>query len=146
MKYLRFILPVFMFVALVACGDKQTSDVANFYKIFHEVNDVHDEMMPQMGTLSELRRELEEKIEASEEALPEYEKAVQDLADARQSMMDWMKDFGKEFPYMENRMDGLNAEQILDHIERIKLQKVSVDAMKDKMVESMENAKAILGK
>lgn len=146
MKYFRIVFSIFLFVGLISCKDKVQTEAQIFYQILHEVNDVHDEMMPQMGTLSELRRELEEKIEASEEALPDYEKAVQDLAAARQSMMDWMKDFGQEFPYMENRLDNLNEEQILDHIERIKLQKVSVDEMKNKMIESMDNAKSILGK
>ena len=59
--------------------------------------------------------------------------------------MDWMKNFGEVFPYKEDRLEGMNEDEIKESIELMKEQQVLVEAMKQEMVSSMENAKAILG-
>lgn len=145
MKLFRTLFIAVLAVMLWSCGNKESDDKVEFYQLLHEVFDVHDEMMPQMGKLSELRQELEKRVEEEPMNAITYQEAIADLEAAHKGMMDWMKDFGEVFPYKEDRLEGMSEEEIKESIELMKEQQVSVDAMKQDMVQSMENARAILG-
>ena len=152
MKLIRTLFIAVIAFTVASCGNSTkseettviTTDSEQFYQLLDEVMAVHDEMMPQMGKLSELRQVLEEMAEEDPMNVMEYENAIADLESAHKSMMDWMKDFGEVFPYKEDRLEGMNEDQIKESIELMKEQQVSVNAMKDEMVSSMENARALL--
>lgn len=148
MKLFRTFIIAVLAVSLWSCGNKESEDKVEFYQLLHEVFDVHDEMMPQMGKLSELRQELEERAEVEEEPMQAkiYKDAVTDLEGAHKGMMDWMKNFGEVFPYKEDRLEGMNEDEIKESIELMKEQQVLVEAMKQEMVSSMENARKLLEK
>src|SRR5699024_4413909 len=152
MKLIKTLFIAVIAFTIASCGNTTKSEentvaTANseqFYQLLDEVMDVHDEMMPQMGKLSELRQNLEEKAGEDKMNAMQYEEAAKDLEDAHKSMMDWMKDFGEVFPYKEDRLEGMNEDQIKERIELMKEQQTAVIAMKEKMVSSMENARALL--
>jgi len=152
MKLIKTLFIAVIAFTIASCGNTTKSEentvaTANseqFYQLLDEVMDVHDEMMPQMGKLSELRQNLEEKAGEDKMNAMQYEEAAKDLEDAHKSMMDWMKDFGEVFPYKEDRLEGMNEDQIKESIELMKEQQTAVIAMKEKMVSSMENARALL--
>lgn len=144
MKIIKTLFVAILAIGLTSCEQKVSKDEAEFDSLLVEVFAVHDEMMPEMAKISELRQQLEEK--ALEEPMDSiaYKEAMDELTAAHDGMMDWMKDFGEVFPYKENRLEGMSEEQVKESISLMKEQKVTVDAMKLKMVESMENAKAVL--
>ena len=45
--------------------------------------------------------------------------AITNLESPYKSMMDWMKDFGEVFPHKEDRLEGMNEDQIKESIELI---------------------------
>lgn len=145
MKIIKTLFIAIISLTILSCSNSSSSSSKEFYTLLMEVFEVHDEMMPQMGKLSELRQQLEKKVEEDPMNAITYEDAITDLEDAHKGMMDWMKDFGEEFPYKEDRLEGMDEDEILESIEKMKKQKVSVEDMKQKMIDSMENAKAILG-
>lgn len=145
MKIIKTLFIAIISLTILSCSNSSSSSSKEFYTLLMEVFEVHDEMMPQMGKLSELRQQLEKKVEEDTMNAITYEDAITDLEDAHTGMMDWMKDFGEEFPYKEDRLEGMDEDEILESIEKMKKQKVSVEDMKQKMIDSMENAKAILG-
>lgn len=145
MKVIKTLCIAIFAITLISCANPPSEEEVVFHQLLEEVLEVHDEMMPQMGELSDLRQQLEEK--ASEEPMDaiNYEDAIAQLEAAHKGMMDWMKDFGEVFPYKENRLEGMNEVEIKESVELMKDQKVKVDNMKNDMVESMQNAKSILG-
>lgn len=153
MKLIKTLFIAAIAFTVASCGNTNkteettattTTDSEQFYQLLDEVMAVHDEMMPQMGKLSELRQNLEEKAGEDKMNAMSYEEAAKDLEDAHKSMMDWMKDFGEVFPHKEDRLEGMNEDQIKESIELMKEQQTAVNAMKEKMVSSMENARALL--
>lgn len=147
MKIIKTLFIAVLALGLSSCGQKDSKgDVEEFNTLLAEVFEVHDDMMPQMGKISEMRQELE--VLAQEQPMDSvaYNEAIQDLIAAHKGMMDWMKDFGVVFPYKEDRLEGMTEAQIKESIELMKEQKVSVDAMKLKMQESMEKAQVLLEK
>lgn len=153
MKIFRTLFIAVIAFTVASCGnstksDKTTAstDSEKFYQLLDEVMEVHDEMMPQMGKLSELRQNLEEKAEVDPMNAMAYKEAAADLEAAHKSMMDWMKDFGDVFPYKQDRLEGMNEEEIKESIELMKHQQEAVNSMKQEMISSMENAKTMLTK
>lgn len=107
-----------------------------------EVMAIHDEVMPEMGTISKLVAELKPMVDSTA-AGQEYEKAMKDLQAAHKSMMDWMGGFGDRFDY-EEIMEGkaLTKEKqkwLLEEEEKVK-------AMRDKVNSSITRARALLEK
>ncbi len=68
------------------------------------VMEVHDAVMPKMGTIGKLVKELGLKKDSlngfeapDQEAIENIEKALDSLKAGHKFMMDWMKDFGSQF-------------------------------------------------
>ena len=76
-----------------------------------EVVAVHDSVMPKMARIGQLVATLKPLADTTAEGRA-YQEAMEDLQDAHQSMMDWMKGFGDRFDYAEI-MEGkaLSAEK-----------------------------------
>lgn len=146
MKILRTFFVAILAITVMSCGETTSTAETEFNQLLEEVFEVHDEMMPQMGKISELRQQLENRAEEEPMDAIAYKEAAADLESAHKGMMDWMKDFGEVFPYKEDRLEGMNEEEVKESIELMKEQKVLVDAMKEDMVKSMENAKTVLEK
>src|SRR5690242_8749642 len=103
-KYLFFILVLIVW----GCGQKShdhehehdhehPEEVGPNQTLYDEVMKVHDEVMPKMGDLYNLKKELEKKIGDSptmaEEKKKEIEVIIAKLDSADQGMRDWMHHF-----------------------------------------------------
>ncbi|QWX83292.1 hypothetical protein H0I23_12630 [Cellulophaga sp. HaHaR_3_176] len=105
-----------------------------------QVMAVHDEVMPKMSTIGKLIGQIDDKInkEGSSEALVN---AKQELKDSNKAMMDWMRGFGDRFDtdeIMKGKALTDEKKKFLDEEE------IKVNALRDKMNSSIQNAEAIL--
>ena len=103
---------------------KDTSEYAQMERILA----LHDEVMPEMGTISGLIGQLEPLFTA-DSTLVQYGSAVEDLKMANGAMMQWMMDFSEDFTtdeIMGKTMIDKEKQNLLDRYEesanRLKLQ------------------------
>ena len=101
---------------------------------------VHDEVMPRMSEIGRLVARLKPMADSTEAGKP-YLKAMQDLQDAHQAMMDWMKGFGDRFDYAEIKEGKELSPQKQEWLAE---EEVKVRAMRDQVVESISAAEALL--
>jgi hypothetical protein len=103
-----------------------------------QVMDVHDELMPQMEDIFNLKKEIQSKIDQTPDMAAAkkklLEEAVAELDSANQSMMDWMHKF-RPLPDSANREKA--REYLETEMEKVKKLKVLFD-------ESISNAKEIV--
>ncbi len=127
-----------LFILFVSCKSEPKKDEGPSQ--MEEVMAVHDEVMPKMGTISNLIADLKPKVDSTA-AGKEYLKAIRDLQGAHKSMMDWMRDFGERFDY-EEIMNGkeLNAEKQ----GWLQEEDVKVKELKEKINTSIANAERML--
>ncbi|MEQ9424347.1 MAG: hypothetical protein RJQ09_08030 [Cyclobacteriaceae bacterium] len=133
MKYLAF--PVIVLL-IVSCGeDKKALRQARF----DEVMAVHDEVMPEMGTIRKLQKDILAKAElisvedSTGSAQNDLQVLAQELEAANESMMDWMREFsdpGEDIPH----------EEAMSYYED-QLKKVT--EVKRSMLEAIEKGKAV---
>ncbi|HET9053069.1 MAG TPA: hypothetical protein VFM90_02780, partial [Cyclobacteriaceae bacterium] len=100
MKNIVKLLFVAFFGMFAACGkpgqDVPAGDQAaeNTNQIlYNEAMDVHDEVMPKMGSLMSLKRKLKDTLAApglAEDQRNDFEGRIRLLDSAHKSMMDWM--------------------------------------------------------
>lgn len=142
MKNIVKLLFIAVFGVLAACG-KSGKDVPagdpvaeNTNQVLYgEAMDIHDEVMPKMGTLMSLKRQLKDTLDApglTEAQKLDIKSRVQLLDSAQKSMMDWMHGFyppedstaGEEYrQYIEGKLEGAKKMKalILEAIEKGKL-------------------------
>ena len=129
MNHFLFVATVFM---LVGCG--KTSDKAGHHDhgdsdsvaqnanraLYDQVQDIHDEVMPKMEDLYNLKKELQEEIARTPGMVTKRKKELEDmisnLDSASKAMMDWMHHFNplpdsvdqeKAREYLETEMEGI---------------------------------------
>lgn len=101
---------------------------------------IHDEVMPEMGTISGLIGQLEPKFLA-DSTLVNYGAAVEDLKQANGAMMQWMMDFSEEFTtdeIMGKTQIDEQKQELLDRYED------SANRLKDRMLGAIEKAQETL--
>src|SRR5689334_9480314 len=81
---------IVLLVSLIACEKREKS-------LYDQVMDIHDEVMPKMGDLHKMKKQLRDSI-AKTPGLPaekkaEFEQTISLLDSASKSMMDWMHAF-----------------------------------------------------
>jgi len=103
--------------------------------LYHQVMDIHDEVMPKMDDLYKLKRDLQEKIESTPDLVAEEKKKLEDriahLDSTSQLMMEWMHQFNP----LPDSTDQEEAREYLES-EMEKIKKV-----KDAMLEAIEKEK-----
>ncbi len=130
MKYLTLLL-----VALaVACGPSKKDELK---ALKDEVMTIHDEVMPKMGELRKTRKALEamaDSVMATDSTNAQmFSKLAEDISDANEGMMEWMRAFEPEF-------EGTD-EEIQAYLEG---QKVAVEKVRDDMNNSLAKGKEVL--
>ncbi|TAG20423.1 MAG: hypothetical protein EAZ32_09415 [Cytophagia bacterium] len=130
--------------ALWACGE----DRSGVEKLEKEVFAIHDEVMPQSGKLLELQEQVSQDIATTDslfklKATPALEKRKTDglalseaLKDADSAMMDWMHDY---------KADSLKTLKVADAMPYLEAEKVKINTVRDKMLQSMNQAQKFLG-
>ena len=143
MKALKALVLSLILVLTVSCDKKPSQEAQAFNSAFKDVMSVHDEVMPKMNEMGKLSTELKAKVDTTE-AGKTYQKALDSLGNAHTLMMTWMEDFSNKFPYSEDRLKGKSTEQILEDIEALKNEQTKVDAVRNAINGSINNAKTVL--
>lgn len=143
-KYLFFILALIVW----GCGQhshdhehdheqEQPEEVGPNQALYDEVMKVHDEVMPKMGDLYKLKKDLEAKVAAAptmaEEKKKSIEAVIAKLDSADQGMRDWMHHFN---PIPDSLGEEKAREYLEDEMEKVK--KVKAD-----ILEAMEEANGV---
>ncbi len=104
-----------------ACGTKQEQQ-ATEKPLYDQVMDVHDEVMPFMGELNRLKRELTDKLTIAQdmplEERQSLEQTIQKIDSASRGMMVWMREFNPEAYEGEEKQRYLEQEMV--HVQKIK--------------------------
>lgn len=138
------ILILSLSVLFLACGEDRSS----VEKLEKEVFAVHDEVMPKSGKLLELQEQVSQDIASTDslfklKASPTLEKRKANglalseaLKDADSAMMDWMHHY---------KADSLKTLKITDALQYLETEKVKINSVRDKMLQSMNQAQTFLG-
>ena len=127
MNYKLLILLLIISVFTACNDDKKVEE-----KAFKEVMEIHDEVMPEMGTLRGLAKSLRAKIDSLEsdstemilKKKGEMKKLAESLDAANESMMDWMRQF-------EQLEEGTPHGEVMNYL---KEQKEAVGKVRDQML------------
>jgi hypothetical protein len=99
-------------ILLVACEEKPKETDA----LYKKVMEVHDEIMPKMGDIMKLKKQLKEKLaeldtatEIDRAKIDDIERAIADLDNSHEEMMGWMRQFDRDF-------EGMVNEEILKYL------------------------------
>lgn len=137
MKYLKillFVLPVFM---LFAC---ETADPNAALET--EVMAIHDEVMPRMGEMNELKKQLQTRIDSIssvetdsiKEGLDQLMQAHKSVTAANDAMMDWMHNYDSD-------REGMSAEEVKAYLEK---EREKIQQVKEEMLSSIQNASELV--
>ncbi|WP_298549050.1 hypothetical protein [uncultured Aquimarina sp.] len=127
----------------VACN-QLSKEEQEFDALMQKVIDVHDEVMPKMGTMSSLIKDLEPKIDTTATG-KSYATAQKDLKDSYDFMMDWMGDFSNKFPHGEENTTK-DIEKFTAKMKMLQEEELEVKKLRDQINSSINNAKKLLEK
>lgn len=128
----RFIIFITTATLLFSCApsSKTNTELSKqehvFDSIMTQVIAVHDEVMPKMGEVNTLIKELGTKIDTTAQGIA-YGKAQDDLKNGHDGMMNWMGEFSDAFQPTdapETNLDSLKLKMTRLKTEEIKIQKV----------------------
>ena len=139
----KHILTLFFSAALflsVSCKEEKKEASEIIENQMEKVMSIHDEVMPKMGQIGRLVGKLKSKVDTTATGMT-YQKAMKDLQDANNSMMDWMQGFGDRFD-SDEIMNG--KELTLEKQEWLNEEEEKVTIVKEKINSSIEKAKALL--
>ena len=147
---MKYLLNLLLFTALLAAcqgsadqseADQTPSKEEKESALYQEMMDIHDIVMPKMGTMSQLGQQLKaqlEKLEKGDDALkPQMEKIVADLSKADEGMMDWMHGVESLGKLRESK----SHEEIMAYIEG---EKLKIEGVQELTESSIETAQALL--
>lgn len=131
MKYFAFLIVTAL---LIACGgqtahhdhsEMAVEDTTNTNKIlYNQVMDIHDEAMPKMETLYNLKKDLQEKIAttpnmAAEESA-KIQKRITDLDSVGKMMNEWMHGFEMPEDTTDSEQTRAYLESQLEEVKRVR--------------------------
>ena len=132
---MRISLILFSIVLLLSCQNnpKESEKYAQMERILA----IHDEVMPEMGTISGLINQLEPKFLA-DSTLVVHGVVVEELKQANGAMMQWMMDFSEDFT-----TDEIMGKTKIDETKQAGLDRyeASANRLKEQMLEAIEKAK-----
>jgi hypothetical protein len=136
------LITLFIIALLLSCNTQNQGN--NFDKAENEVMAIHDEIMPKMGEIMELKSNLKEKLKAIDSTSKEFGilKPKIDslnwlLDQAENGMMDWMSQYDA---------DSLKALSKEEGIKYLTSQKMKIDSVKQMTLQNLEKVKQYLGK
>ena len=136
MKKQVILLLCIVFSLTYACKEETKQETSQMKMVLA----IHDEVMPKTSEIGPLVAQLRKRVD-SDTGTAEEKKAMEDLQDAHNNMMEWMRGFGDKFDHDEI-MNGkeLSAEKqaLLD------IEEKEVKIVKEKINSSIANAKKIL--
>ena len=131
--------------------------------IYAEAIAVHDEVMPRMDEIMQLRQKLELRVESMQQqnepayadSLQQMQTAIQNLRDADEAMMQWMRSVQKVpgsdesgADLTSDYQDELNATVLTDTvglIQRQEAQREDIEEVKRQIEQSITEAEQLIG-
>jgi len=105
-----------------------------------QVMEIHDEVMPKMGTIGKLVGQLKPMADSLGMESAEA-KAMKDLQEANKSMMDWMQEFGDKFD-SEEILDGKELSK--EKVQLLNEEEQKIKAVKEAINSSIARAEELL--
>ena len=125
---------------IISCKEAKKTEEATSTSQMEDVMAIHNEVMPKMGDIGKLVAKLKSKIDTTDTG-QEYKKAMKDLQEANNSMMNWMHDFGDSFDSDEI----LNGKELTDEKqELLKIEQKKIKEVKEKINASIKHAEELL--
>lgn len=132
----------FLIVSILAMLTACNSDKKAQQEMFDEVMSIHDEVMPKMGSLKSLAKQLNAKADSlaldsltdNGTQIDEMKKLARDLKEANESMMEWMRQF-------EQVEEGTPHGEVIQYLSE---QRKQIRKVRDDMLESEDSAKKYL--
>ena len=139
MKKLTFLFFLSTTLLFVACGGKQGEDAGSATKEWSALQDevmaIHDEVMPKMGAINKLSRELktylEEHPDLAEEKKAQIAQKIEALGEADEAMMSWMSDYGD----LTRQFEAMEPVAIMEALQK---EKGNISKVRDAMLSSIE--------
>ncbi len=138
----QFLYSTLALILLFISCNQLSKEEQEFDALMQKVIDVHDEVMPKMGEMSTLIKELESKIDTTASG-KSHAKAQENLKDSYDFMMEWMGDFSEKFPHTKEKM---SSEKMTTQMKLLKEEEVEVNKLRDQINISIKEAKTLLEK
>ncbi|MEN8247876.1 MAG: hypothetical protein ABFS32_03020 [Bacteroidota bacterium] len=118
------------FAGLVSCSNSDSNDEKQ--KAYDKVIAVHDEVMPKLSQISNLKEQITKHIAILNDSteIAEWQQLIGELDDADESMWVWMRQF-------DSYLDDKSEEEALEYL---KEEQVKVDEVARKINESIAKA------
>ncbi len=139
-------------LTLTSCKNEATTEekalaaqIESYDALMTEAMEVHDEIMPKMGELMELKGEITEKAETGELSdQTAISSTAEELKASHDGMMTWMKDYSEKFPYGEPSPE--TKETLEEKMPVLEQEVEEIKQLRDQTMKAIENAKALLNK
>jgi hypothetical protein len=148
MKNTLYFIAIALF-SLTACKNEPTPEetalqaqIESYESSKEEAMKVHDEIMPKMGELMELKGELVANENANE--LTEIAIAAENLKAAHDAMMSWMQDYSSKFPYGDPSPE--TKEALEEKLPILEQEVKEIVQLKERTMEAIEKAQELLKK
>ncbi|MEM6845558.1 MAG: hypothetical protein AAF632_25315 [Bacteroidota bacterium] len=139
---------------MIGCQPSATTEAQ---EIYIEAMEIHDEVMPRMGEIMQLRRAIEARIDSLQQldsaayadTVQYMQFVVRNLQYADQAMMQWMRNV-KKVPGMEEAQTSYQDEMSMETIDTTNIvqiqrsQKTAIEQVKQQMESSIEQAQSLL--
>lgn len=133
-KTVKYFVMLFVSIILISsCQEETPKEVKTFDDKMEKTIAIHDSVMPKMSKISDMISKLEQKKDSLSES-KEVQAAKEDLEQAHDQMMTWMKDLSNTFT-AEQINQGIQTREMDSLKKAIK----DLDKLK-KEAESMQNA------
>ena len=159
--YILVILSAALF--LISCQSSTTTEadptLERAQEIYAEAIAVHDEVMPRMDEIMQLRQKLQLRVTSMREqpeedytdSLQQMQTAIENLEQADEAMMQWMRSVQKVPGTDEATSDyqnELNATELTDTVDLVQrqlAQKEAIEQVKQQMEQSIAEAEVLIG-
>ncbi|MAM18990.1 MAG: hypothetical protein CME35_08465 [Gramella sp.] len=140
---LRKVLLASITILVFSCAEDTSEKYAEYEKLFQQVLEVHDEVMPKMGDLPGLEQQLQKIADTS--ANPRiYLEAEKQLERSDSLMMGWMHSFSDEFVKKKPSVKKMSNQEIQQEIDALQAELKKVRRMEDEISASLINAQELV--
>ena len=135
---MRITLIFLSLILFISC--QQNPKDSEKYAQMERILAIHDEVMPEMGTISGLISQIEP-MYAADSTRVSFAKATEQLKEANGAMMQWMMDFSEDFT-----TDEIMGKTKIDQAKQSDLDRYedSANRLKNQMLSAIKNAENLL--